>query len=211
MGASLPSGVSAFCSLGISGFFSSFAGAAFSGSFASFSGAGFSGSSVAFCGATFSGSFSAFSGVPFPAPLPFFAERPFPTLSPLFPGWPFPAPLPFFPVRRLRALSAPSPERGSRPPRTAPNLCPDRLRQSGFSIFHRPFAIPPSWFSGMKKGLDLSCQAPVVGLPPFPAPMKKPPFVVKERFFSRLAVHYFVFLYVSLCTLLQVSVFTFSA
>ncbi len=56
----------------------------------------------------------------------------------------------------------------------------------------------------MKKGLDLSCQAPVVGLPPFPAPMKKPPFVVKERFFSRLAVHYFVFLYVSLCTLLQV-------
>ena len=41
------------------------------------------------------------------------------------------------------------------------------------------------------------------GLPPFPAPMKKPPFVVKERFFSRLAVHYFVFLYVSLCTLLQ--------
>ena len=53
------------------------------------------------------------------------------------------------------------------------------------------------------KGLDLSCQAPVVGLPPFPAPMKKPPFVVKERFFSRLAVHYFVFLYVSLCTLLQ--------
>ena len=55
----------------------------------------------------------------------------------------------------------------------------------------------------MKKGLDLSCQAPVVGLPPFPAPMKKPPFVVKERFFSRLAVHYFVFLYVSLCTLLQ--------
>ena len=33
--------------------------------------------------------------------------------------------------------------------------------------------------------------------------MKKPPFVVKERFFSRLAVHYFVFLYVSLCTLLQ--------
>lgn len=40
-------------------------------------------------------------------------------------------------------------------------------------------------------------------MPPFPAPMKKPPFVVKERFFSRLAVHYFVFLYVSLCTLLQ--------
>lgn len=113
------------------------------------------------------------------------------------------AALPFFPVRRLRALSAPSPERGSRPPRAAPDLCPDRLRQSGFSIFHRPFAIPPSWFSGMKKGLDLSCQAPVVGLPPFPAPMKKPPFVVKERFFSRLAVHYFVFLYVSLCTLLQ--------
>ena len=109
------------------------------------------------------------------------------------PGRPFPAPLPFFPVRRLRALSAPSPERGSRPPRAAPDLCPDRLRQSGFSIFHRPFAIPPSWFSGMKKGLDLSCQAPVVGLPPFPAPMKKPPFVVKERFFSRLAVHYFVF------------------
>ena len=102
-------------------------------------------------------------------------------------------PLPFFPVRRLRALFAPSPERGSRPPRAAPDLCPDRLRQSGFSIFHRPFAIPPSWFSGMKKGLDLSCQAPVVGLPPFPAPMKKPPFVVKERFFSRLAVHYFVF------------------
>ena len=89
---------------------------------------------------------------------------------------------------------------------TAPDLCPDRLRQSGFSIFHWPFAIPPSWFSGMKKGLDLSCQAPVVGLPPFPAPMKKPPFVVKERFFSRLAVHYFVFLYVSLCTLLQKSV-----
>lgn len=26
---------------------------------------------------------------------------------------------------------------------------------------------------------------------------------MKERFFSRLAVHYFVFLYVSLCTLLQ--------
>ena len=86
---------------------------------------------------------------------------------------------------------------------TAPDLCPDRLRQSGFSIFLWPFAIPPSWFSGMKKGLNLSCQAPVVGLPPFPAPMKKPPFVVKERFFSRLAVHYFVFLYVSLCTLLQ--------
>lgn len=42
-------------------------------------------------------------------------------------------------------------------------------------------------------------------MPPFPAPMKKPPFVVKERFFSRLAVHYFVFLYVSLCTLLQLS------
>ncbi len=58
----------------------------------------------------------------------------------------------------------------------------------------------------MKKGLDLSCQAPVVGLPPFPAPMKKPPFVVKERFFSRLAVHYFVFLYVSLCTLLQIKI-----
>ena len=128
---------------------------------------------------------------------------PFPVPSPLFPGWPFPAPLPLFPVRRLRVLSAPSPEWGSRPPRAVPGLFPDRLRQSGFSIFHRPFAIPPSWFSGMKKGLDLSCQAPVVGLPPFPAPMKKPPFVVKERFFSRLAVHYFVFLYVSLCTLLQ--------
>ena len=73
---------------------------------------------------------------------------------------------------------------------TAPDLCPDRLRQSGFSIFLWPFAIPPSWFSGMKKGLNLSCQAPVVGLPPFPAPMKKPPFVVKERFFSRLASDY---------------------
>ena len=48
--------------------------------------------------------------------------------------------------------------------------------------------------SGINVDIDLSCQAPVVGLPPFPAPMKKPPFVVKERFFSRLAVHYFVFL-----------------
>ena len=179
MGASLPSGVSAFCSLGISGFFSSFAGAGFSVSFAAFCGAAFSGSFAAFSGVAFSGSFAAFSRAAFSGSFT------------------------VFPVRRLRALSTPSPERGSRPPRAAPGLCPDRLRQSGFSIFHRPFAIPPSWFSGMKKGLDLSCQAPVVGLPPFPAPMKKPPFVVKERFFSRLAVHYFVFLYVSLCTLLQ--------
>lgn len=113
---------------------------------------------------------SPFPGQAFPVPLLPFAERP------------FSAPLPFFPMRRLWVLSAHSPERGSRPPRAALGLCPDRLRQSGFSIFHRPFAIPPSWFSGMKKGLDLSCQAPVVGLPPFPASMKKPPFVVKERF-----------------------------
>ena len=99
-----------------------------------------------------------FPGQAFPVPLLLFAERSFPALSPFFaerpfPEWPFPAPLPFFPVRRLRALSAPSPERGSRPPRAAPDLCPDRLRQSGFSIFHRPFAIPPSWFSGIKKCL----------------------------------------------------------
>ena len=126
-----------------------------------------------------------FPGQTFPVPLPPFAERPFPTLSPLFPGWPFPAPLPLFPrwpfpaplplfpVRRLRVLSAPSPERGSRPPRAVPGLCPDRLRQSGFSIFHRPFAIPPSWFSGMKKGLDLSCQAPGGWVASFPCSYEK--------------------------------------
>ncbi len=168
MGASLPSGASAFCSLGVFGFFSSFAGAAFSGSFASFSGAVFSGSFAAFCGAVFSGSFAAFSGVTFSGSFTAFSSAAASGAFCSFPG-------------------------AGEPPRAAPGLCPDRLRQSGFSIFHRPFAIPPSWFSGMKKGLDLSCQAPVVGLPPFPAPMKKPPFVVKERFFSRLAVHYFVF------------------
>ena len=56
---------------------------------------------------------------------------------------------------------------------------------------------------GTKKSLTALVKSLVSGIPRFPAPMKKPPFVVKERFFSRLAVHYFVFLYVSLFTLLQ--------
>ena len=56
---------------------------------------------------------------------------------------------------------------------TAPDLCPDRLRQSGFSIFLWPFAIPPSWFSGMKKGLDLSCQAPGGWVASFPCSYEK--------------------------------------
>ena len=156
MGASLPSGASTFCSLGISGFFSSFAGAAFSGagfsgSSAAFCGAVFSGSFAAFCEATFSGSFSAFSGVAFSGSFTVFSGAAASGAFCSFPGAGEP------PASGCAgSLSGPS--------------APVR-----FSIFHRPFAIPPSWFSGMKKGLDLSCQAPVVGLPPFPAPMKNRP------------------------------------